>query len=96
MGLALLYALQGHITVRGDVNMGRRDSTGKDHRKKLRRKLGKRVDILEARVECLEAAVGLRDSVEDGRSCCDDLIGCLDDCVTDVKELRQRVRDARS
>ena len=68
-------------------------------RKRSRRELEERLDRLEARVERLEREAGSGrpgDTAPDHCSCCDDIIGCLDDCVTDVKELRKRVKDARS
>lgn len=77
--------------------MDRRDMRGRTYRKRSRRGLEERVGLLEERVERLEAAVRLKERVgADERSCCDDLIGCLDDCVTDVRQLRQRVRNVRS
>ena len=77
--------------------MDRRARGGRTFRKRLPRGLGNRVNLLEARAERLEAEGTMQGGrVVDGRSCCDDLIGCLDDCVTDVKELRRRVRDVRS
>jgi hypothetical protein len=77
--------------------MDRRARGGRTYRKRLRRGLGKRGDLLEARAERLGAVRTMQGGmVVDGRSCCDDLIGCLDDCVIDVKELRRRVRYVRS
>lgn len=57
-----------------------------------------RLDDLEARIEALERAVsgGGEEDAGQGISRCSEIIGCLDDCVTDVRELRKRVRDARS
>ncbi len=67
---------------------------GRTYRK---RTSAERMDLLERRVSRLEEAVGVKDEVpEGGCSTCDDLVGCLDDMVTDVKDLRKRVRDVRS
>ena len=78
--------------------MVRRSKDGRTFRRRSG-ELGGRLDRLEARVERLEKEAGLAREDESGSiqcSCCDDIIGCLDDCVTDVKELRKRVKDARS
>ncbi len=77
--------------------MDRRDMRGRTYRKRSRWGLEERVGLLEERVERLEREVRTHGGgAAAGRSCCDDLIGCLDDCVTDVRQLRQRVRNVRS
>jgi len=76
--------------------MARRVSRGRTFRKGTG-DLDERLDRLEARIERLERATGPAPERAGGeRSCCEDIIGCLDDCVTDVRELRTKVRDARS
>jgi hypothetical protein len=71
------------------------------NRRRRPRSARKRVDALEARVRALEDRIMKLEAPDDARSpesasCCEDLIGCLDDCVTDVQELRRKVKDARS
>lgn len=82
-----------------DMDMERRSRHGRTVRKRYRGDLEERLVRLEARVERLEREASVERSGGEGPiecSCCDDLIGCLDDCVTDVRELRKRVRDVRS
>lgn len=76
--------------------MVRRSGDGRAFRKRAI-DLKARLDLLEERIARLERAVGTKEPA-DAEQCsgCDDLIGCLDDCVTDVRELRKKVRDVRS
>ncbi len=79
--------------------MDRKSRHGRLVRKRCRGDVEERLVRLEARVERLEREAGVERASGDEPiecSCCDDLIGCLSDCVTDVKALRKRVRDARS
>lgn len=79
--------------------MVRRTSDGRTFRKRTQGDLEGRLDRLEARLERLERKAGLEETEPSapGRcSGCDDLIGCLDDCITDVGDLRKRVKDVRS
>lgn len=76
----------------------RRSSDGRTFRRKERRDLEERLERLEERIERLERAAGGEHETDEEIECtgCDELIGCLDDCVTDVRALRKRVKDARS
>jgi hypothetical protein len=77
----------------------RRSSDGRTFRRRERRALEERLEQLEERGGRLErAAGGGHEASEEAIECtgCDELIGCLDDCVTDVRALRKRVKDARS
>ncbi|MBI0582782.1 MAG: hypothetical protein ISF22_00995 [Methanomassiliicoccus sp.] len=76
--------------------MDRRTRGGRAYRRKDFRDLEHRLARLEARVERLERGERPRAEVKETVTCCDDIIGCLDDCVTDVREIRKRVRDVRS
>ena len=78
--------------------MVRRSSDGRTFRRRERRDLEERLEQLEERVGRLERAADGRREVSEEIECtgCDELIGCLDDCVTDVRALRKRVKDARS
>ena len=78
--------------------MTRRSREGRTFRKRFRGELEERFGLLEARVERLERTAEKGQEPEGPIECvgCDDIIGCLDDCVTDVKELRKKVKDARS
>jgi hypothetical protein len=79
-------------------DMARRSRDGRTFRKRCRVELEERMDLLEARIGRLEHRTGGDQGPEGPIECvgCDDLIGCLDDCVTDVRELRKKVKDARS
>lgn len=79
--------------------MVRRSSDSRTFRRRDRRDLEERLEQLEERVGRLERdADGERGARKEAIECagCDELIGCLDDCVTDVRALRKRVKDARS
>jgi len=67
--------------------------------KELRRAvddLSRRIGEMERTVSSIAERSDPDARTGEGACCSDDLIGCLDDCVDDVKELRKRVRDARS
>lgn len=61
------------------------------------RRVEERLKAMEARLSSLEERVVPVVKTDAGPPCCsDDIIGCLDDCNVDVKELRKKVKDARS
>ena len=50
---------------------------------------------MEERLSRLEEVLEQPSGAEGEICCALELIGCLDDCVTDISELREKVKDVR-